>query len=57
MRLVERLREVLVPGTESGVKLACANCGANVDPDRATCPSCGSSELLEREGFEMHRPR
>ncbi len=56
MSIVDKLKDMLVPRTEKGVRLECADCGAKVDGDPTACPECGSHELVERESFEM-RPR
>lgn len=53
MGIVSKLKNVLVPNTEKGVELECANCGTTFDGDPRECPECGSQELVERESFEM----
>ena len=53
MSIVDKLKDMLVPRTEKGVRLKCADCGATVDGNPTGCPECGSHELVERESFEM----
>jgi len=53
MGIVSKLQNMLVPDTEKGVELECANCGTTSDRDPRACPECGSHELVERESFEM----
>jgi rubrerythrin len=53
MGIVSKLKNVLVPNTEKGVELECANCGTTFGGDPRECPECGSHELVERESFEM----
>ncbi|NHN46784.1 hypothetical protein G9464_04130 [Halostella sp. JP-L12] len=53
MGIVAKLKNMLVPDTEKGVELECAECGTTFDGDPRECPECGSHELVERESFEM----
>jgi uncharacterized OB-fold protein len=53
MSVLDTIREMLVPDTESGVWYECAECGAEFDTAREACPECGSTDLTETEGFDM----
>lgn len=53
MKIVETIKDMLVPDTERGVELECTNCGETFDEPRERCPECGSAEIKETEGFEM----
>ncbi|WP_313691869.1 zinc ribbon domain-containing protein [Halorarum halobium] len=53
MSVLQRLRDVLVPDTERGIVYECANCGHVVEEPRERCPECGSTEIIEQEGFDM----
>jgi rRNA maturation endonuclease Nob1 len=53
MSLVDKLKDMLVPQTEKGVRIECGNCGSTFEEDVTECPECGSQELIERESFEM----
>lgn len=52
MSVFERLKR-LVSGPESGVVFECADCGERIEADREQCPDCGSTELVEKEAFEV----
>lgn len=51
MGIIQRLKDVLVPDSEQGVHYKCTQCGAHFDTAREECPSCGSTETKEVEGF------
>jgi rRNA maturation endonuclease Nob1 len=53
MSLVDKLKDMLVPQTEKGVRIECGDCGSTFEEDVTECPACGSQELIERESFEM----
>ncbi|QLG61442.1 PhlB family protein [Halorarum salinum] len=53
MGLIDALRDALTPDTEAGVVHECADCRTVVDEPRRRCPECGSTEIVEREGFEF----
>lgn len=53
MGIIERLKDMLIPDTDSGVVYRCTDCGETFDTAHEHCPECGSSEIEEREGFEM----
>ena len=53
MSIIDSIKDALVPRTEKGTVHECADCGHVVDEPRETCPECGSSEIVEREGFEL----
>lgn len=52
MSVIQRLKR-LVSGPETGVVLECANCDERIEAKRDQCPKCGSTKLVEKEGFEM----
>jgi uncharacterized OB-fold protein len=53
MSLLDTLKQMLVPDTESGVWYECAECGAEFDTARERCQECGSTDLKETESFDM----
>ncbi|MFC4358453.1 zinc ribbon domain-containing protein [Halobium salinum] len=53
MSILQRLRSMLTPDTDRGVKFECSACGETFESDHATCPNCGSDNVVERESFEM----
>lgn len=53
MGIVQTLREMLIPDTETGVVYRCTNCGETFDDVHGECPACGSTEIKEEEGFEL----
>ncbi len=53
MGIIDAVKEALVPDTEPGVGYECGECGERFDEVRESCPSCGSSEIKEVEGFDM----
>lgn len=53
MSLIETIKDMLVPDTERGIVHECANCGEVLEEPRRRCPECGSTEIVEREGFDM----
>jgi rRNA maturation endonuclease Nob1 len=53
MGLLDSIKEMFGSGTEPGIVYECAECGERFDEAHHTCPECGSTEILEREGFEM----
>lgn len=53
MRILQRLKDALVPSTDPGVVFECTECGATFEEPREDCPECGSSEIKEEEGFEL----
>ena len=52
MSILQRLKQ-LIAGPEAGVVLECAACGERTDADREQCPNCGSTELVEKETFQL----
>ena len=53
MSLMDTVKDMLVPDTEPGIVYECANCGYELEDARARCPECGSTEIIEQEGFDM----
>lgn len=53
MGIVDSLREMLVPDTEPGIVYECANCGEEIEEAVHQCPNCGSTEIVEKEGFDF----
>lgn len=53
MGIVQTLKRMLVPDTETGIVYECANCGETFDEVHEECPACGSTDIREDEGFEM----
>ena len=53
MGLLSTVKDMLVPDTDPGVVYECTNCGYDFDEARERCPECGSTEIVEREGFDM----
>ena len=53
MGILDSIKRMFVPDTDRGIVYECANCGARFEETRHECPECGSTEILEREGFDM----
>jgi DNA-directed RNA polymerase subunit RPC12/RpoP len=53
MGILDTVRDMLVPDSESGVWYRCTACGEEFDTARERCPECGSTDIKEVEGFDM----
>lgn len=56
MGFFEKLKDAVVPRTAKGVRYRCVECGDQFDEAREECPTCGSTDIKEEEGFEL-RPQ
>lgn len=53
MGILGSIKRMFVPDTERGIVYECAKCGETFETSYHECPECGSTEILEREGFDM----
>ena len=53
MGILDSIKRMFVPDTERGIIYECAECGETFETSYHECPECGSTEILEREGFDM----
>ena len=53
MGILGSIKRMFGSTADRGIVYECVECGETFDTAHHECPECGSTEIIEREGFEM----